>query len=218
MTFILSTSTTVSAPFQNALSINTSINAQRQELYQLSISNPIYDSLVQYQTSISIAIYSPGPSYSTQHSVNCLVASPIEITINPGACGGSIDVISDEFYASAYSYKKDINTYGQESWSLVTVPKYFDDDLQNESYLLSFLRGVATGNSTDPESQTGVQFIGTTVESKSMSISAGFPGIGNAFSVKYGRVISIGGSIGPGDGDGQASVSIPYVPLITSTI
>lgn len=217
MAFVLSTDTVVSAPFNNAVSVNTNVNAQRQDLYQLSNTNPVFDTIVQYKTTVSVTIYAPGPEYSVVQSVNCEPASPFKLSVTPGLCGTSAPnfKIDDYFYATGYSYKKDINSYGQETWSLTTTPKFFEDDLQNELYTTIFLRGVATGTSTSPEARTGVTFTGNTVSSKSMSVSAGFPGVGNAFNLKYGRVTKIGKSTGPGATDGQANVTIPYVTLAT---
>lgn len=218
MPFILSSSTTVSAPFQKAVSVNASLNTLRQDLFQLSNSNPIYDTLISFQTTLSITIYAPGPLHSTVHSVNCEEANSIPVQVIPGFCGGPIPGLSlnDNYYVTSYSYNKDKNGYGTETWNLVTANQFLDEDL-NVEYEILFFRGVATGNSTNPESQTGVQFEGNTIQTKNFSVSVGFPGIGTANISKYGRVTAVGGGTGPGGTEGQASVSIPYIPVPTDS-
>jgi len=215
MAFIISTDTNVSSPFNNALSVNTSTNNQRQILYQLSNKNPIYDAIINLQISVSISIYSPGPSKSTANSVNCEPADSVLLQVDPGFCGSAVTgaSINGNFYVSNYTYTKTRDTYGVENWSFVSAPQYLDDNL-NVIYEALFLRGVALGSSTEPENNTGVNFSSNTVESTSMGVSAGFPGVGQANVTKNGIVSSVGGGKGPGDTDGQASVAIPYTPII----
>jgi hypothetical protein len=213
MAFILSTATVVSAPFANAVSVNVSVNSQQQFLYQLSNSNPVYDSLTNFQTALNITVYSPGPTYNTIQSTDCKVANTININVEPGFCGTSIPglEIDDNFVVNSYSYIKARNTYGQETWGMTTLPKILDEN-GNELYTATLFRGVATGTATD-ETIAGVQFTGATVESNTMSVTAGFPGVGTANTLQFGRVTRVGGSTGPGSVDGQANVSIPYVQV-----
>lgn len=215
MAFILSTATVVSSPFQNAVSVNTGVNTQQQLLFQLSNSNPVYDTLINYQTTVNISVYSPGPKYNTIQSVDCKASNTLRVKVTPGFCGKSLPslVIDDEFYVNNYSYSKDRNTHGTESWSLISKNRVLDDTgkLQYESEMF---RGISTGTSTGgAKNTTGTVFSGNLTKSSQMSVQAGFPGVGSANEIFFGRVVAVGGGIGEGDSEGQASVSIPYVEV-----
>ena len=214
MAFILSSDTTISNPFGNAVSVNTAVNARRQDLYHLSSTNPIYDIIINYKTTLTVNVYSPGPAYSTAHSVNCQIPEALEVSVVPGFCGAVIRGLQlrDDFYVSGYSYSKNRDSFGIESWSLTTADKYYDEDFEL-IYESAFFRGVAMGTSTSPFNNTGVVFTGETVQSQSMSVSAGFPGIGTANVLHYGRVTQVGRGVGPGNVDGKANVTIPYVAV-----
>jgi len=213
MAFILSTSTTVSSPFQNAISVNTGAGFQQQILYQLSSVDPVYDVIIQAQETVNISIYAPGPGYNTQSSLNCEPANSISLSVDPGFCGSPVQgaSINGNFYVSNYTYSKNRDTYGIETWSLIAAPKFMDANL-NVLYESIFLRGVALGSSTDGE--TGVSFAQTVPgEHVSINVSAGFPGVGQANTAHYGIVASVGGGAGAGPSDGQASVNIPYTSI-----
>jgi len=219
MAFILSTATTVSAPFNNALSVNTSVNSNQQLLFQLSNTEPVYDFLINFQTTVSITVYAPGPEYSVIQSTDCQAANTIDLRIDPGFCGTPINnlIVDEPFFVNSYSYQKSRNTYGQETWSLASLPKVLDED-GDIIYESIMFRGVATGTFTNA-AQTGVESVGNTVKSFNMAVAGGFPGVGTANELFFGRVVEVGGGVGPGDSDGNASVSIPYtqIPNVSET-
>lgn len=214
MAFIISTNTVVS-PFTNAISINASLNARVQNLFQISVLNPIYDSFTTFQTSISITTYAPGGQlYEIPVSVNCEEANSIPITVDPGDCAGTVvETIDDDFFATSYAYNKERNTYGTESWTLVTSPLV---KLKNGTIVPHLhLRGVSTGFSAGDG--TGVEFSEVSdEESTFINITAGFPGVGKVNTMKFGTVSKVGGGTGPGSSDGQANVTIPYVTIPSS--
>jgi len=243
MAFLLSSSTLISIiPDLNisqvvsdfgdrVASINVTSNSQMSPLYQLtSINNtdPVYDLLVIYKINASVSLYAPGPFYSTLHAIACEEAGTLDLKIEPGFCGEAITGISfsDQFYVNAYSYKKSTNSYGIETWGMQSKSIYLDDEF-NEEFDTTQLRGVAMGTTTTPSSSysgdfypTGIKFADGTqiVNGHSINLSAGNPGLGQANITKHGRIIQIGGGIGPGDFDGQAQVNIPYTTLPAETV
>ncbi len=75
------------------------------------------------------------------------------------------------------------------------------------------LRGIAEGQASNVAGvvNSGVIFSGITAQSSTGSVTAG--GIGRAYAITVGQVISVGGGTNTPGETGTASVSVPYTPL-----
>lgn len=217
MAFILSSSTTVEGPFAGRLtSLNVSAASRVENLFQLTdgTSSPIYDTLITYQVTASLTLYAPGPTYSTEISINCEEGETISLKVVPGFCGEEVAglTLEDDFYVNSYSYNKTTLTHGTESWGLISKTVFANSNFE-PLFSTLMLTGAATGSSTDPSSETGVVFNTNTVETIAIDVSAGNPGLGQANKLLFGGVSQIGGGLGSGATDGKASVTIPYASL-----
>lgn len=184
---------------------------QIQRLYVLG-NNPLYNRIIINQHSLNVTVFAGGGStYPTLPSTDCDDANSKAVSIVAQGCGSGGQVsFSDNMYVTSYSYNKDVQGFGSESWSLITKPVPSDESDDN----IRMIRGVAEGQSSMYGADTGVDFSEIAAEGQTVDVSAGSPGIGRAFDIEYGEVIQIGGGLLKQDGlDGTASVSIPYSPL-----
>lgn len=211
MPFIISAGTLVTGFGAGIQSISLSINPQIQRLYQLGTPVP-YDKNIINQISLNISKYAPGSVYNVEASDDCTEPTPLEISIFASNCAGGVVDITDDFFISSYSYNKDIQGWGIESFTLITRPEVIGGDGAE----VRMIRGVAEGqSSTDGGADTGVVFLSSpTVDGTTVEVTAGSPGIGKSNNVIFGEVESVGGGLGKADGrDGSASVTIPYTPI-----
>jgi hypothetical protein len=158
-------------------------------------------------------------------STSCTDAGTTNITITPAACGGSLTPFSDSFFVTSYSYQKENNGYGQETWAFTSKP-----EIPGYGGTIVMLRGIAegqisTGDGVMSSTLMGVTVdeaasndsLGAAIEGESGSVQAGTPGLGNYDVQRYVIVTAVGGSTGRGaavDGySGQASIQIPMNPV-----
>lgn len=215
MPYIISAGTLVNGFGVGIQSINLNMTPQIQRLYELGSIKP-FDKNITQQYSLSISKYSrgvDGDTYTIAPSINCDDVDGVNISISTGNCAGGIS-ISDKFYITSYSYNKDIQGWGIESYNLITKPI-----IVGGTVIPRLLRGVAEGQTTiDGGANTGVVFntgVGySIINGNSIEVTAGSPGIGKYTNTIFGEVSQIGGGTGKADGlDGVASVNIPYIPI-----
>lgn len=211
MPFVISTGTIVTGFGAGIISVNLSLTPQIQRLYQLGSGIP-FDRNVTRQNQLNITRYGGvNSSINVEASASCTDANSTAISIVGGGCAGNEVNVSDNWYVSSYSYQKDVQGWGQESWSFISKPLVI-----GSSATATMIRGTAEGQSTnDGGADTGVVFLDTLIQGNTIEVSAGSPGIGRAFEFDYGEVQIVGGTTtGKADGlDGNASVSIPYTPI-----
>jgi len=229
------TSSTGGIPFQvgtgdrGIQSISFSTNVTPNRLWHLGYSTP-YDENITIQKQLNISCYGgASDKYNTEASVSCSEPDPLTIQITSNSCDGSTFIDATEWFLTNYSYNKDMQGWGIESWSLISKPTLLDAD-RNEvtDVTIIMIRGIAEGEITTdggadpgitflPGSQTidkdtvpALDFVGT------MEVTAGNPGIGRANDMEYGIVSEIGQGTGKSDGrDARGSANIPYTPLFT---
>lgn len=209
MPYVIGLGTSVTGFGIGIQSINLTYNPQIQRLYSLGSPTP-FDRNIINQKSLQITKYAPGTSVPLPPSVDCSDASSFLINIDASTCPARI-LDSTNWWVTSYSYSKDIQGWGTESWSLMSKPEV----ISGGGAEALMLRGVAEGqSSSNGGANTGVTFIGTTVAGLNLQVAAGSPGIGKTFDVVYGEVTSIGGGTGKSDGnEGQASVNIPITTI-----
>lgn len=213
MPFIISAGTFVTGFGVGIQSINLAIAPQIQRLYQLGTAVP-FDRNQIIQKTLTISRYGGGgnSAYDVSASLTCDEPTPLNISIAATNCSGDNLDEDDEWFVNSYSYSKDVQGWGVESWSLVTRPEV----LGGGDAIARMIRGVAEGQSTiNGGANTGVTFLAGTINGQTAEVTAGSPGIGKAFNISYGEISSVGGATtGKSDGlEGNAQVSIPYIPI-----
>lgn len=215
MPFIISAGTIVTGFGAGIQSVSLNLTPQIQRLYQLGTPVP-YDKNIIRQYSLNISRYAPGSAHNVEGSVNCEEPTPLELGIFASNCAGGVVDVTEDFFITSYSYSKDIQGFGIESYSLITRPEV----IGGNGAEVRMIRGTAEGQTTvDGGADTGVVFLPTdTVDGTTIEVTAGSPGIGKASSVIFGEIEAVGGGTGKADGrDGQASVNIPYTPIYIPT-
>lgn len=145
----------------------------------------------------------------------------MDVTITPAPCTGSTNPIirtgSTALFITGFSYSKDYQGYGQESWSLTGKPI-----IQGFTGSIAFIQGFSEGNritGTDIVSNDGIVLVDSTTGTpgqvdatgRNLSVSAGSPGLGNDDDQDFGRVTQVGGAVGKEDGKrGTSTASIPH--------
>lgn len=210
MPFVISAGTIVTGFGTGIQSVNLNITPQIQRLYQLGTAVP-FDRNQIVQKTLNINRYAGGGSaYDTSASTSCDEPTPLSISINAASCATAVS-IDDEWWVSSYSYQKDVQGWGIESWTLITRPEVIGS-VDIEALMI---RGVAEGQSTNNGgADTGVVFLAGTIQGETLEVTAGQPGIGKSFEVDFGEVSSVGNGTGKADGkEGNANVTIPYTPI-----
>jgi hypothetical protein len=233
MSIILGTMTTVNVDgttvgFQ---SINWSIDRQPNRLWQLGNWMP-YRTQVGATISISLTTYAHTLlSVTLAPATSCANSTATKrIRFSASACGPGESVSIDEvMYINSYSYaKEDPTGFGTESWSFqkwVNPQDY--GTLPSSDFILIgvptyVLQGVTEGNVSgdvgNGRTDMGIHF--KTPESTHVvtgqtgSVSAGFPGLGNADEISLGIVDVIGGALLEAGGrTGRSSATVPHQPL-----
>lgn len=211
------TSNVISGGF---VSVSFSISPSVERLFQLG-SFDAYDLQIQTQESISITNYGGASTpVALSPSTSCADSdATMDVTITPSPCTGSTTPITrtgaDALFITSYSYSKDYQGYGQESWSLQSKPI-----ITGYTGNIAFIQGFAEGQrleGTDIVSNDGIVLTGSVVatsydaQGRSVSVSAGSPGIGQDDTQTFGKITSIGGAVGKEDGKrGNASANIPH--------
>lgn len=202
------------------VSVSFTLSPSVERLFQLG-SFDAFDIQLQNQESISLTNYGGASTPVTlTPSVTCTDSTArMDVVITPSACLGSVIPISrtgtDALFITSFSYSKDFQGFGQESWSLQGKPiivGYTGD--------ISFVQGFSEGNrleGLDIVSNDGIVLTGSVpatsfdAQGRSLSVSAGSPGLGQDDTQTFGKVTQIGGGVGREDGKrGNASATIPH--------
>jgi hypothetical protein len=209
-------------------SVSWNINRQPNRLWELGSWTP-WKTQVGATLSISITSYAGAlAAMDLIPSTDCEKSTARKtIIINAQTCDGSPVVINEDYmYINSYSYSKgDPIGFGTESWSF---QKWLESGVVGADFIqipepTYVLQGRAEGSRQgdigNGNTDLGVQFLdepGTwhVVEGQQGSVSAGFPGVGNADTIKLGLVDRIGGGkLEDGGKTGQSSATIPHSPL-----
>lgn len=207
-------------------SVSWNINRQPNRLWQLGSWTP-WRTQVGTTLSISITSYAGAlAAIDLVPSTSCANSNAIKtIIINAETCDGSPTSINEaNMYINSYSYSKgDPIGFGTESWSF---QKWLESGVSGEfiripepTYVLQGrAEGSRQGSIGNGTTDLGVRFLQPegphVVEGEQGSVSAGFPGVGNADVISLGLVDRIGGGLlEDGGKTGQSSATIPHQPL-----
>lgn len=222
MTVIIGAGTSVTTDVISGgiVSVSFSLSPSVERLFQLG-SFDAYDVNITEQESVSISNYGGASTpVALAQSTSCTDSTAkMAVTITPAPCAGSTTPITrtgaDSLFITSYSYSKDYNAYGQESWSLQSKPI-----LTGYTGDMVFIQGFADGNrlvGSDVVSNDGIVMTGSVTgetydsEGRNIQVSAGSPGIGQDDIQRTGRVTQIGGAVGKEDGKrGNASANVPH--------
>ena len=214
-------------------SVNWNINRQPTRLWELGSWTP-WRTQVAATVTVSLTTYAGALSAVLLPEVTSCVDSTAkkDILINASTCGtGATKTVNHTgMYIMSYSYSKgDPTGFATESWSF---QKWIDAGVSNEFITMPLptlvLRGQTEGSrwgdvgngSTD----LGVRFINDPgpapatndhiVVGEQGSVSAGFPGLGQANTTQLGLVDRVGGGKLEAGGEiGDSSASIPHTPI-----
>jgi len=217
MGVIIGAATTVSFSSGHATQVSWTINPNVQRAYVLGQWGPYEPAQIKSPTeTMNVTVYTPGPTYSTEPTDECVLANQIAASVSPAGCGsGSDGPSSTNWYVNSYSCSKgDPRQPGSESWSLQQYVTLGDAGVRLPTYVL---RGISEGSATGEEAvgvvapKAGVVFEGTADSGTTGSVSAGQ--IGRSDNQFTGVISQVGGST-CGTGDiVSSSCSIPYTPL-----
>jgi len=205
---------------QGTISAQWGVQAQLNRLWQLGSWDP-YRTVVTKVENVSFTTYAGSVgTKDLSPATSCADSTAtIAVNISPATCGAFIPGLSGNFYLTSYNYSKgDAIGIGQESWAGQRWPGGGTGGVNTEytgapTYVL---QGPSEGSRSGDVSDTGIVFDGgaAQVEGSQGSVSAGFPGIGQADTTIYGIVNRVGGGTLKEDGKiGQGSASIPHQPL-----
>ena len=216
-------------------SVNWNINMQPNRLWQLGSWDP-FKTQVGKTVSVSFTTYAARDSNGSMYPnlIQPITLSPSEtcensnatahVTINVAACGPTSEVGVDlqNMYLTSYSYAKgDPIGFGTESWSFqtwvgssVTGDEFIE--IMDPTYVLQGrAEGSYSGNVGTSEEDMGISMEDDgQVTGQQGSVSAGFPGVGNANDTILGLIDRVGGGRLDAAGQtGQSSATIPHQPL-----
>lgn len=205
---------------QGTISAQWGVQAQLNRLWQLGSWDP-YRTVVTKVENASFTTYagSVGTKDLTPATSCANSTATISVNIVPATCGASVPGLSGNFYLMSYSYSKgDAIGIGQESWSGQRWPGGGGGggNVYYTGAPTYVLQGPSEGSRSGDVSNTGIVFDSgaAQVEGTQGSVSAGFPGIGQADTTIHGIVNRVGGGTLKEDGRiGQGSASIPHQPL-----
>ncbi len=252
MSVIIGAGTTVSVTFPapNAVltggfvSVNFSSSPNVERLFELGSFNAFAIN-TQVQQSASLTNHG-GVTLPIELKPNedCSDSSAkVELLITPKLCdpGGTpltpIDLTGDDaLFITSFSYSKETEGFGQESWSLQGPPI-----LEGFTGTVAFIQGFSEGDrligtdivadvSTPPftlnpaialsnQPQDGIVITSSDpleineydAESRNIQVSAGAPGLGSDDVQRFGKILFVGGGAGKQDGKrGQATANIPH--------
>ena len=222
MTVVIGAASTASLGGDSSLCIisaNWGFEPGRQDAFCLGSWTPSEDHLVyKPQQTLSLTLYAPGPTYDvtpTAPSSGCEDAGTIQAAVDAQTCEGG-EVIEGSWHVTSYSFSKESKDQpGQESWSM-TKWKGASAFLTGAALARSIeptwiMRGITQGQSTDPESDTGIVFSSEFADSKTGSVSAG--AIGKASTITHGIVDRVGGGTSDINKLGNGSASIQYTQV-----
>jgi hypothetical protein len=205
MGVIVGAATSITGDFSNAISVNWGASPNSQRLYVLGSVTP-FKTIKKPTETLSITVYSKGPAIDVAAATKCEEASEVTAGISSEACGdcGEGASVDGPWYLTSYSFSKEVGMPGQESFSMMKYIKTGTDVVPPSLVI----RGVAEGSWTPDSGVTSDVIDG---ESKAGSVSAG--GVGRSDTMSIGTVTKVGAAGAAIGVTGQASVSIPYIPI-----
>lgn len=202
------------------VSVSFSLSPSVERLFQLG-SFDAFDIQITEQESVSISNYGGASTpVVLSPSTSCTDSTAsMDVVITPAPCTGSTTPITrtgtNALFITSYSYSKDFQGFGQESWSLQGKPQ-----IAGFTGNIAFIQGFAEGNrieGSDIVSNDGIVLTGSVpatsfdAQGRNIQVSAGSPGLGQDDTQTFGKVTQVGGGVGQEDGKrGQASASIPH--------
>lgn len=216
MAVIIGAATTTG--IDGSISAQWSVQAQMNRLWTLGNWTP-YKTIVTKVETVSITAYAGGgPSIALSPATGCTdSAAKFTVTISPAACAGGGGGLSGLFYLMSYSYSKgDAVGLGQESYNGQRWPGggAGGAGIEYTTAPSVILQGPAEGSKTGDVSNLGITLGSVTVEGTQGSVSAGFPGLGQADTTEYGIVSNVGGGTLKEDGKvGQGNATVPHQPI-----
>ncbi len=220
MAVIIGAGTTV-VGFTGVVSASWDLNPSIQRLWQLGSWDP-YDTIKQAQQNVNLTVYAGGGPHITLHppSQDCVDSTAnFTCTIVPASCTDIVEGPSGTFYLTSYSYAKgDVRGYGQQTYAGTQWLEDAVNGIEAPTYiLLGISEGQYSGDLTT--AQMGIVVSGdpdNIATGYTGSVSAGFPGLGQAtestFDIYY--QVGVPGAVGKLDGYiGNASTNVPHQPL-----
>jgi len=206
-------------------------------LYQLG-SDSLFAVESTGSETVSISIYGGAGTteFTDMSTPNCTDSQlSVSVSFTPGFCpvgGASGYTLNNRtFFVTSYSYSKDIQGVGQESWSLTTYPssdfymmtgntKVISTPISNSPTIV-MINGMPTGQFYGEgisQAEAGVTLYNSTLTTKSAEVSAGALSLGRAKEVTQGFVEKFGNStLLKKDGTVcEAQVNIEYSPIYTA--
>jgi len=181
--------------------------------YRTQVTKTITVNVTTYAGTINSVLLSPSTSCSDSSARK-------DVSISVDACGptSAINFSESGMFLMSYSYSKgNPVAFGTESWSF---QKWVDADASGSEFLnvlapTYVIQGRAEGSRTGNVTDLGVVFQADgQVTGQQGSVSAGFPGLGNADDTTYGLVTQVGGGTLEDSGKtGEARASVPHSPL-----
>lgn len=201
-------------------SVQWAMQVQPNRLWQLG-SWDAWKTQVTKILSVSVTTYAGAiNAMDVEPSTDCVDSIATKnVNISAATCGpgGGASFNEDGMYLMSYSYSKgDPTAFGTESWSFQKwVDSALGGDFINVGAPSFVLQGIAEGSKSGDANPLGVDLIaGTIVTGSQGSVSAGFPGVGQADDTDYGLVSRVGGGVLEDSGKiGQSSATIPHQPL-----
>ncbi len=215
-------------------SVNWNINRQPNRLWELGSWTP-WKTQVGATVTVSVTTYAGVlTSVSLPAVTSCVDSSATKnVLINASTCGNSTTKTINYagMYLTSYSYSKgDPIGFGTESWSF---QKWIDSGVGGNSFITvpvptlvvrGQTEGSRVGDVGNGSTDLGLRFIADPgpapatnyhiVIGEQGSVSAGFPGLGNADTTQLGLVDLVGGGKLEAGGEiGQSSASVPHTPL-----
>ena len=217
MAVIIGAGTTVIG-FTGVVSASWDLNPSVQRLWELGSFDP-YDKITQAQQNVNLTVYADGgPSaIDLTPSDDCVDSvATFTCTIVPASCVDVIEGPSGTFYLTSYSYSKgDTRGYGQQTYAGTQWLEDVVNGIEAPTYvLLGISEGQYSGDLT--LAQMGAEANPPDATGYTGSVSAGFPGLGQA-STSYFAIytsVSVHPAVGKLDGYiGNASTNVPHQPL-----
>ena len=222
MSIIIGSLTTVNIDGTDGFqSIQWAMQVSPNRLWQLGSWNP-YRTQVTKTITVNVTTYAGILGVMTlTPSTDCVDSTAVkDISISVAACGPTSAINFNEtgMFLMTYGYSKgDPMAFGTESWSF---QKWVDADATGAEFLnvlapTAVIQGRAEGSKTGNVTNFGVAFQADgQVVGQQGSVSAGFPGLGNADETTYGLVTEVGGgSLEEAGKSGESNATIPHSPL-----
>lgn len=212
MAIIIGSATTV-VGFTGVQSVNWNLSPNVQRLWQLGSFIP-YDTIANVTQTLSVVVYGGGgPPINIVNATGCTESqTKFNCTITPAACDAGVEGPSGDFYLTGYTYSKG-NTQGPGTCTY-NGNQYVETPTNPlPSYVIC---GGAEGTRSTDFNIHGVVFDGPADATGFQgSVSAGFPGIGNASTTEYGIVSAVGVSPSAIDNGktANANVTVKHQPL-----